>query len=100
MKKYEIWIGFVAAWGQGDHNSVKPQKLGEVEATSFKIACCIFEHQNSINSMYSRMKMGDNYIEDSWFGTWHYNPNNNSDSHWGRFFETEEEAWSTFKNKK
>lgn len=99
MKKYEIWIGFVGAWGQGGDDSTAPKKLGEVEATSFKIACCIYEHQNEIDTLKLRMERGDDYIEDSWFGHWGYNPKENSTFYLGKFFETEKEAWETFKNK-
>jgi hypothetical protein len=100
MKKYEIWIGFVPAWGQGDHDSTEPKKVGEVEATSFKIACCIHEHERAVKSMKERMERGDTYIEDIWFGHWDYDPKNNSNFHLGKYFETEEEAWETFKNRK
>lgn len=100
MKKYEIWIGYVPSWGNGDHASTKPRKLGEIEATSFKIACCIYEHQNAIDILKRRMERGDDYIEDSWFGHWGYNPKDNSTMHLGKYFETEEDAWSTFKNHK
>jgi hypothetical protein len=99
MKKYEIWIGFVGAWGQGDHNSVRPQKLGEMEASSFKIACCLYEHQSAIDSLRRRMEDGDTYIEDNWFGSWGYNPKDNSTFYLGKYFETEAEAWETFKKK-
>jgi len=99
MKKYEIWIGFVSAWGQGDHDSTSPTKLGEVEATSFKIACCIYEHQSAIDSLKARMERGDTYIEDTWFGKWGYNPEDNSTFYLGKYYETEEEAWSTFNKK-
>ena len=97
LKKYEIWIGYVPAWGQGDHASVKPQKIGEVEATSFKIACCIYEHQNHIDTLKMRMELGDTYIEDAWFGHWGYNPKDNSTMYLGKYFETEEDALQTFK---
>ena len=97
MKKYEIWIGFVPAWGQGDHDSVKPIKLGEVEATSFKIACCIYEHENAVKNLKERMERGDTYIEDAWFGYWGYNPKENSNFYLGKYFESEKEAWTTFK---
>lgn len=97
MKKHEIWIGLVGAWGQGDHDSTKPRKLGEVEATSFKIACCIHEHQSHIDSLKMRMERGDKHIEDAWFGYWGYNPKDNSTMHLGKYFETEQEAWKTFK---
>ena len=99
MKKYEIWVGFVGSWGQGDHDSTTPRKLGEVEATTFKIACCIYEHENAVKHLRRRMESGDTYIEDSWFGSWYYNPKDNSTMHLGKYFESEKEAWKTFKNK-
>jgi len=97
MKKYEIWIGFVGAFGQGEHDSVKPRKLGEAEATSFKIACCIYEHESEVKRLKERMKRGDDYIEDMWFGHWGYNPKDNSTMHLGKYFENEKDAWATFK---
>lgn len=97
MKKYEIWIGFIPSWGIGSVDSVKPRKLGEVVATSFKIACCIYEHQSHIDTLKMRMERGDTYIEDSWFGHWGYNPKDNSTMFLGKYFESEEEAWTTFK---
>lgn len=96
MRKYEIWIGFVPAQGQGDHNSTKPQKLGEVEATSFKIACYIYEHENAVKVLRERMERGDTYIEDAWLGHWGYNPKDNSTMYLGKYFESEKEAWATF----
>jgi len=98
LKKYEIWIGYVPAWGQGDHASTKPQKLGEVEATSFKVACCIYEHENTIKELRERMECGDDNIEkDAWFGHWGYNPKDNSTFYLGKYFETKKEALKTFK---
>ncbi len=84
------------AWGQGDHPSIKPQRLGKIKATSFKKVCCIYEHQNVIDTLVSRMKDGDTYIEDDWFGHWGYNPKDNSNFYLGNFYETEKEAWATF----
>ena len=95
IKKYEIWIGFVPSWGQGDHDSTAPRKLAEVEAKSFEIACCIYEHESALEIL-----KNPNYSRDSWFGHWGYNPKDNSTFHLGKFFETEEDAWETFKNKK
>ena len=92
IKKYEIWIGFVGACGQGDHDSVRPQKLGEIEANDFEIACCIYEHEKALTIL-----RNPNYYKDSWFGYWGYNPKDNSTFHLGKYFETEEEAWKTFK---
>lgn len=92
MNKYEIWIGATEAWGQGDHGNPNPTKLGEAEATSFPIACCIYEHQSAIDSMKQRMERGDTYIEDAWFGHWGYNPKDNSTFFLGKYYESEAEA--------
>lgn len=97
LKNYEIWIGFVGSWGQGDHDSTAPVKLGEAKATTFKIACCILEHQRSIDNLNERMKQPNAYIEDAWFGHWGYNPKDNSTHHLGKFYETKEEAQKSFK---
>ena len=94
IKKYEIWIGFVPSWGQGDHDSTAPIKIGEVAAKSFEIACCIHEHENALNIL-----RNPDYYKDSWFGHWGYNPKDNSTFHLGKFYETEKEAWKSFKNK-
>jgi hypothetical protein len=94
IKKYEIWIGFVPSWGQGYHDSTAPNKLAEVEAKSFEIACCIYEHESKLKTL-----RDPNYYKDSWFGHWGYNAKGNSTFHLGKFFETEQEAWETFKNK-
>lgn len=94
MKKYEIWIGWYHL-GQGSHPPVKAQKVGEVEASSFKIACVIYEHQSSIDGLKRQMEEGDTYIEDCHFGSWYYDVRTNSNSWTGRYFETREEAQET-----
>ena len=97
VKEYEIWIGNYHL-GQGYHPPTKPQMVAKVEATSFKIACVLYEHQSAIDSLNERMKRGDTYIEDIHFGGWCYTPKDNRNSWTGRYFETEEEALETFKN--
>ena len=37
-KKYEIWTGNFSL-GQGYHGGESPEKVGEEEAISFKVAC-------------------------------------------------------------
>ncbi len=96
MKKYKIWIGNHSL-GQGYHQGSEPIKLAEVEATSFKIACVIYEHQNAIDSLKQQMERGDTYIEDVHFGIWYYNPKTNSNSWTGKYFETKEQALETYK---
>jgi len=93
--KYEIWVGSYHL-GQGYHGSTEPEMLAEVEATTFKIACVIHEHQRVIDSLKKRMNKGDTYIEDAHFGGWDYNPKTNSNSWIGKYYETKEEAQETF----
>lgn len=98
LKFFDIWTGYYHL-GQGYSASNKPEKVGAVKATSFKIACCIFEHQQSIDSLNRSMERGEYIGEDinySHFGSWYYNPTDNSNSWTGKYFETGEEAWKTF----
>lgn len=88
MKKYEIWTRNIPIQA--------PQMLAQIEASSFKIACCIYEHQSSIDSLKERMERNDSYIEDAHFGSWYYNPKTNSNSWTGRYFESKEEALKSF----
>jgi len=89
MKKYEIWIN-------QEDNLNKPEKVDEIEATSFKIACVIHEHQRSIDSLKLRMQRNDSYIQDIHFGVWYYDPKTNSNPWIGKYYETEQEALKTF----
>lgn len=91
MKKYEIWIEG-RCMVQGDSLCGKPKKIGEVTATSFRIACCIYEHQSAIDCLKLQMERGDAYIEDVHFGTWDYNPKTNSNNWLGEYFESEDAA--------
>lgn len=50
MKKYEIWLGNHSL-GQGYNQGREPIKVADVSATSFKIACCIYEHQSALDSL-------------------------------------------------
>jgi len=95
MKMYEIWLGKYHL-GQGSHYPTKPEKVAEIEATSFNIACLIYEHQNVIDSLKMQMERGDTYIEDIHFGVWYYNPKNNSNSWTGRYYTSREEAETSF----
>ena len=95
MKKYEIWLGWYRL-GQGYDPPSEPEKIGEIEATSFKIACVIHEHQRAIDTLKFRMKRGDTYIEDIHFGHWSYDPKTNSNSWTGKYYETREEALVSF----
>lgn len=95
IKTWEIWIGRYHL-GQGYDPPTKPKKVGEVEATTFKIACVIYEHQSKIDSLRKQMDRGYDYIEDAHFGSWYYNAKTNSNSWTGRYFESEEDALKSF----
>ncbi len=96
MKKYEIWLGSYHL-GQGYPPPTDPEKVGEVVATSFKIACYLYELQSQIDSLIDRMKKGDTYIEDIHFGKLYYDGKTNSNSWTGQYFESKEEAYKSFK---
>lgn len=96
IKKYEIWIGDYHL-GQGYDPPTEPQKLADIEASSFKIACVIYEHTSALESLKERMERGDTYIEDIHFGHWYYKPETNSNSWTGKYYETKEEALKAFK---
>jgi hypothetical protein len=97
MTKYEIWIGkYDLGQGYGLPNS--PKKVGEEYATSFKIACVLYEHKSKIKHLEEEMKKPNSYIEDAHFGQWYYNPNGNYNNWTGKYYETEKEAWESFKN--
>ena len=96
VREYENWIGLYHL-GQGYHPPTEPQMIAKIEATSFKIACVLYEHQSAIDSLNDRMKRGDTYIEDIHFGQWYYDPKENRNSWVGKYYETKEEALKSFK---
>lgn len=95
MKSYEIWIGYYHL-GQGDVPPTKPELLSTVRATSFKIACLLYEHKSTIQSLKESMYNGDKNIEDMHFSGWDYNPKTNSNSWTGKYYESKEEALKSF----
>lgn len=98
MNNYEIWLGWYHL-GQGSHPPTEPNRVGVVKATSFKIACVIYEHQKAIDSLKSRMERGDTYIEDIHFGGWCYDAKSNSNSWTGKYYETKEKAMESINNR-
>lgn len=95
QKEYDIWIGYYHH-GTGYDGSYKPQKVDTIKATTFRIACYLYELENTAKSIRERMLDPNSYIEDTHFGTLYYNPDTNGNSWLGKYFETEEEAWETF----
>jgi len=94
-KLFEIWIGNYHL-GQGSHPPSQPLKVAEINATTFKIACYLYELQSEIDSLERRMEEGDTYIEDIHFGKISYNPKTNSNSWTGKYYQTEQEALKSF----
>lgn len=95
---YEIWRGCYGSRGQGDHGSSQPEFLGRIEASSFKIACVIYEHISSVRFLQFQMMRGDKYIEDIHFGTWNYIPETNSNAWAGKYYPSKEEALKSCQN--
>lgn len=95
MNKYEIWLGYYHL-GQGYDPPNEPKKIAEIKATSFRIACVIYEHQSSIDGLKKQMECGHPYIEDIHFGKWNYNPKTNSNCFTGRYYESEKQAKESF----
>lgn len=93
--EWEIWIGDYHL-GQGHHGPTAPEMVGKVKATSFKIACIIYEHQSQIDSLKARMERGDTYIDDIHLGHWYYKPEYNGNSWTGKYYETKEDAQKSF----
>ncbi|PRY38481.1 hypothetical protein CLV58_109208 [Spirosoma oryzae] len=97
MNDYEIWIGYYHL-GQGYDPPTKPEKVAQVNALSFKIACVLYEHQRSIDYLIQMMEEGKplSYIDNLHLGSWNYNPKTNSNSWTGRYYESEIEALKSF----
>jgi len=96
MKEYEIWLGYYHL-GQGHHGSIEPEMVAKVKATSFKVACWLYELYSAYTSLIERMEKGG-YIEDAHFGISYYKPETNSNSWTGKYYETKEEAQKSFDN--
>jgi hypothetical protein len=94
MKEWEIWVGNYNL-GQGYDPSTEPQLIGKETASTFKIACFIHELKSKLHSVVDTDRMG-RYVSDQDF-EWFYNPRTNSCAWLGRFFETKEEAQTTFR---
>ena len=94
MQLWEIWIGSCHL-GQGSDPTTEPQMVAKVEAVSFDLACLKHELRSMLNSIESREKKGE-YI-DFQSRRWFYDWDNNSNSWTGKYFESKEEALSSFR---
>lgn len=94
MKLWQIWVGYYH-FGQGSDPPTEPQMVGEVEATTFDLACLKHELMTMYKSIQERDAKGE-YV-DFQSRRWFYDWDNNSNSWTGKYFETKEEAATTFK---
>lgn len=93
MKKFEIWIGCYHL-GQGYDPSTEPQKIAEIEAVDFKTACIKYELQNKLD----RIEEGEanNNLNNQDY-PWRFNENTISNTWLGKYYESKEQAWKSFK---
>ena len=97
MKEYEIWLGYYHM-GQGHHPPSKPEKVADVVATSFRVACWLYELKSQYDFIVNRMEKDPNaYIEGTHFGTMYYQPKYNGNSWTGSYYESKKEAKKSFK---
>lgn len=96
LKWYEIWVGNYSI-DQGLHPPLKPKMVGIVKAPRFNVACMIFELERTLESINGMISDGK-YVDDQ-SCRWFYDYDKNENSWTGKYFETEEEAWNSFKNK-
>lgn len=92
MRKYEIWVGYYHL-GQGHHGSSKSVKVGEEMAATFQLACLQYE-------LRSKLKFLEEYPHPERLTkqdcNWWYNPETNSNSWTGKYYETKEQADKSF----
>jgi hypothetical protein len=92
MTAYEIWLGKYSVEGE---SKKEPELIGRIIASSFKVACWLYELQSTIESIQNREESGKR-VEDIHFGQWYYNPTTNSNSWTGKYYQTKEEAQKSF----
>lgn len=94
LKYYDIWIGYYHL-GQGHHSSTEPSLLAHVQAKDFKTACFKYELESHLETIKVLESTGE-YISTQDY-EWFYNPDDNSNSWLGKYYETEEEAQKSFR---
>jgi hypothetical protein len=93
IQTWEIWIGNYHL-GQGSTPPDAPEKVAVIEATTFKLACVLYEHQSAIEHILKSCREGKG--EDIHTGVWYYQPGRNANSWTGQYYQTEEQAWQSF----
>jgi hypothetical protein len=94
-KKYEIWTGNFSL-GQGYHGGESPEKVGEEEAISFKVAC--IKHSLKKRLEFIDTLEGRNNEEDILeVGLRFYLDLETLSQPWiGRYYESKEQAMTSF----
>lgn len=100
MKKFEIWTGNYSL-GQGYHQGKTPEKVGEENSISFKVACIKHELKERLKfiEMLERRNYRENQ-EEKILSTglkFDLNLETLSQSWIGRYYENKESALRTFK---
>jgi hypothetical protein len=89
MTAHERWAG------KYTHSTEEPELLGRVIASSFRVACWLYELQSTIHGIQSLMEK-DIEPDDEHFGKWYYDPITNSNFWTGKYYQTKEEAQKSF----
>lgn len=93
MKDFQIWVGN-HGWSQGEDPPMKPRLIGTVRSVDFKTACYKHELQTSLARIKDGERKGDLNDQDY---PWWFDENKISNSWLGKYYETEQEAWESFK---
>ena len=100
MKKFEIWTGNYSL-GQGYHQGESPEKVGEEEAISFKVACIkheLKERLKFIDTLEGRDYNGNQEKDILSVGLkFDLNLETLSQSWIGGYYESKESALKTFR---
>ena len=99
MKEYEIWIGNEVQC-QGASPRLEPELLAKFKATSFRVACYIYELTSQLDFINKQMLDPHSHIENIHFGRLSYNPDTNSNTWLGRYYPSREDALSSCPKRK
>ena len=93
MRYYEIWIGDYSL-GQGSNGPMEPERVATIESVNFKTACIKYELTSKLERIVEGEKLNNLNSQDY---PWWFDENKVSNSWTGKYYETEEEAWESFK---
>lgn len=92
LKKYSLWLGDYHL-GQGYHGPTKPELVAMVKAIDFKTACYKYELQSKYRRLIEGEIKDDLNSQDYHF---YYDPTKLINSWTGKYYETKDEAWTSF----